>query len=103
MARGLFMAEKRDSAGCDLPSAAFLAGCTLLLQPLLAWLFATKIFGLPPLLAHSAVLIAALPTGTGPFMLAELYRRESDITATVILVSTVLSVLTISLYLAIAA
>jgi hypothetical protein len=48
------------------------------------------------------VLIAALPTGTGPFMLAELHRRESDVTATVILVSTVLSVLTISLYLAIA-
>jgi predicted permease len=35
-------------------------------------------------------------------MLAELYRRESDITATVIPASTVLSVLTISLSLAIA-
>jgi malonate transporter len=102
VALGLFMAEKRDPAERDLPSASFLVGCKLLVQPFLAWVLATKVFDLPPLLAHSAVLIAALPTGTGPFMLAELYRREADITATVILVSTVLSVLTISVYLAIA-
>ena len=103
VALGLFMGETRDAAERDLPAAALLVGCKLLLQPLLAWFFATRLFGLPPLLAHSAVLIAALPTGTGPFMLAELYRRDSNITATVILASTVLSVVTISLYLAIAA
>ncbi|RVR01195.1 AEC family transporter, partial [Enterobacter hormaechei] len=31
-----------------------------------------------PLLVHTAVLLAALPTGTGPFMLAEFYRREAS-------------------------
>ena len=44
--------------------------------------------------------MAALPTGTGPFMLAEFYRREADLTATVVLVSTVLAVVTVSAYLA---
>ena len=71
-------------------------------QPAITWLLATRVFGLPPLLTHGAVLMAALPTGTGPFMLAEFYRREASITSTVILVSTVLSLVTITVYLAVA-
>jgi predicted permease len=55
---------------------------------------------LTPFLTHACVLLAALPTGTGPFMLAEFYRREADVTGRVILVSTVLSVLTVAAYLA---
>jgi predicted permease len=47
------------------------------------------------------VLLAALPTGTGPFMLAEFYRREAGITSTVVLASTVVSLATISAYLAV--
>jgi len=83
-------------------TAALLVAIKLVLQPLLAWVLATKVFFLSPLLTHCAVLIAALPTGTGPFMLAELFRREAEVTATVILVSTVLSIVTITAYLAIA-
>jgi hypothetical protein len=64
---------------------------------------ATAVFGLSPLLTHVAVLLAALPTGTGPFMLAEFYQREADITSNVILASTAASVLTVSGYLALAA
>jgi malonate transporter len=48
------------------------------------------------------VLLAALPTGTGPFMLAEFYQREANMTSRVILASTVVSVVTLSAYLAIA-
>jgi hypothetical protein len=55
------------------------------------------------LLTHVAVLLAALPTGTGPFMLAEFYQREADITSNVILASTAASILTVSGYLALAA
>ena len=65
-------------------------------------MLASAVFGLSPLLTHAAVLLAALPTGTGPFMLAEFYRREADVTSNVILVSTVASVLTVSGYLAVA-
>jgi predicted permease len=59
------------------------------------------VFALPPFLATTAVLMAALPTGTGPFMIAEFYGREAGITARVVLVSTVLSLLTITAYLAV--
>jgi predicted permease len=43
-------------------------------------------------------VLAALPTGTGPFMVAEFYRREAGITARAVLVSTVLSLVTVTLY-----
>ena len=102
VALGLFLATKRESAGQDIGSAALLVGFKLILQPLVTWVLATAVFDLSPLLTHTAVLLAALPTGTGPFMLAELYRREADITSKVVLTSTVVSVLTISGYLALA-
>ena len=50
--------------------------------------------------AATAVLLAALPVGTGPFMLAKLYEREPAITSRAILLSTVLSVISVSLLVA---
>lgn len=99
---GLFMAAKRENTDRDVGSAALLMGFKLVVQPVVTWALATAVFGLSPLLTHAAVLLAALPTGTGPFMLAEFYRREADVTSNVVLASTVASVLTISGYLAFA-
>jgi len=105
VALGLFLAQRRRSpggAGRDGHAriAALLVGLKLAAHPLLTYGLGRTVFDLPPLLLHTAVLMAALPTGTGPFMLAEFYRREADLTATVVLVSTVLAVATVSLYLA---
>jgi malonate transporter and related proteins len=102
VALGLFLADKRESGERDLKSAGLLVGLKLLAQPALTWALAAKVFSLNPLLTHTAVLLAALPTGTGPFMLAELYRREAGVTSRVVLTSTVASLLTISGYLALA-
>jgi malonate transporter and related proteins len=102
IALGLFLAAKREATERDIGSAALLIGFKLVLQPAVTWIMATAVFGLSPLLTHVAVLLAALPTGTGPFMLAEFYQREADITSNVILVSTAASVLTLSGYLALA-
>jgi len=44
--------------------------------------------------------LSALPIGTGPFMLAELYQREAAAMSRAILISTTGSLLTISLILA---
>jgi len=99
VALGLFLAEERKPATPDTGPAALLVGCKLVLHPAVTWALALA-FRLPPLLTHAAVLIAALPTGTGPFMLAEFYDREARITSRVVLASTVASVLTISAYLA---
>ncbi len=101
VALGLFLAAERkpSTAAAGKGHAAVLVTLKLLLQPLLTWLLARFVFGLPAALTHAAVLLAALPTGTGPFMLAELYRRPAQVTSRVILVSTLLSLLTVSGYL----
>ncbi|HTW27111.1 MAG TPA: AEC family transporter [Acetobacteraceae bacterium] len=102
VALGLFLAEHRGAERSSGSAAALLVGLKLLAQPVVAWVLAVAVFRLPPLLTHTAVLLAALPTGTGPFMLAELYRREADVTCRVVLASTIGSVLTVSGYLALA-
>lgn len=100
VALGLFLAEERGAARAGRGAAAGLVGLKLLLQPAVTWVLAALVFGLPPLLTQTAVLLAALPTGTGPFMLAELYRRDGAVTSGVVLASTVASVATVSACLA---
>jgi len=100
VALGLFLAEKRDAAERDLTTATLLVGFKLLLQPAVTWIIASLVIGLSPRLVQTAVLLAALPTGTGSFMLAEHYRREASVASSAILVSTVISVFTLSAYLA---
>ena len=104
IALGLFLADNRKAgsqpAGARVETA--LVALKLLAQPAVTWLVAVPLLGLPSAAAHTAVLLAALPTGTGPFMLAEFYEREAVRTSRVVLATTVLSVATLSLYLAIA-
>jgi predicted permease len=97
---GLFLAQKRP-AGEQRQTGltATLVALKLVVHPALAWLLATTLFPLDAPARHAAVLLAMLPTGTGPFMLAEFYGREAGVTARVILISTVLSIATISAYL----
>jgi predicted permease len=99
---GLFLAEPRVVAPADRRTSAMLTLAKLILQPAVTWVLAFKVFTMPPVLGTMAVLIAALPTGTGPFMLAELYRRPAIVTASTILFSTIGSILTLALFLAIA-
>ena len=100
---GLFLAHasaQQKQNLTDIRKVAFkLTIAKLVLQPLLvAWL-AFWVFDMPTELAMMAVFLAALPTGTGPYMLAEFYQRDALITAQTVLLSTVLSLLTLSLLL----
>lgn len=100
IALGLFLAGRpARKNGNDSMTVTLLVMLKLVVQPALTWWFATQIFSLPALLVHTAVLLAALPTGTGPFMLAEFYRREASVTSKCVLISTVISLFTISVYL----
>ena len=103
VALGLFLAAERAGAERHVGATTLLVAIKLVMQPVVAWVLASFVFHLSPLLTHAAVLLAALPTGTGPFMLAEFYDREADVTCKVVLVSTIFSVLTVSAYLAFAA
>lgn len=91
---GLFLAQAQPG-GAGRPVARLVAG-KLLLQPTVTAILAFWVFSMPPLWTWCAVLISALPIGTGPFMLAQLYGRAANTTSRAILLSTVLSVITIS-------
>lgn len=69
----------------------------LLFHPLLAFILVNWVFDVPPMWAAAAILLAALPVGTGPFMVAKLYNREPAVTSEATLLSTVLSVFTVSI------
>jgi len=99
VAIGLFLAQKQGKT--TVPLSMGLVLLKLLVQPAVAWYLAFHVFEMPPLWAKSAVLLSALPTGTGPFMLAELYRKGAAIASRTILWSTTGSVITISVWLAI--
>jgi hypothetical protein len=91
---GLFLAQKQEGATEGVLGLVLIK---LVAHPLLTWLLAFRLFHLPPLWANSALLLSALPTGTGPFMLAEFYRREASVVSRAILLSTLGSLVTLSL------
>lgn len=94
---GLFLGQKtaKPTAGEGNPWP--LVSLKLVGQPLLTWLLAFKVFALQPMWANAALLLSALPTGTGPFMLAEYYRREAGLISRTILISTLCSLVTLTL------
>jgi predicted permease len=95
---GLFLAQTRpagDVRGGGREVLAIVA-LKMVLQPLITGLLVFAVFDLPRLWSSAALLLSALPVGTGPFMLAKLYDRKAAVTARAILLSTVLSLLTIS-------
>ncbi len=71
----------------------------LIIQSLVAWLIAGPILDLPILWVNAVVILAALPTGTGPFMLAQYYNTDGRIISRVVLLTTIGSLLTLSLFL----
>ena len=99
VALGLFLAAERQPGTTSIRLTGALLLLKLIGQPVVTWILAVPVFHLPPSLATTAVLLAALPTGTGPFMLAEFYGRQAAVTSRVILLSTLVSVLTVSAYL----
>ena len=98
IALGLFLAEKRAARISNLGIPLLLAFAKLIVQPAVAVGVALAL-RLPASTTGAALLLSALPTGTGPFMLAELYGREASITARTILITTLASIVTIALFL----
>lgn len=91
--------ENNPNTQATKNDAWLLSFAKLILQPLLvAWL-AFYVFELETQLAWMAVFLAALPTGTGPYMLAEFYKKDALITAKTVLDTTVLSLFSLTLLL----
>lgn len=90
---GAFLAHKQSGSA---KGSLGLVGVKLIVHPLITWMLAYYVFHLPPLWANAALLLSALPTGTGPYMLAEYYAREASVVSRTILISTIGSIGTLS-------
>jgi len=95
---GLFLAQ--SPARSSSPAVVQIILLKLFIHPIIVGVLVLFIFDLPPIWAWTAILAAALPVGTGPFMLASLYRENPAVSARAILISTIGSVITISLIIA---
>jgi malonate transporter len=96
---GLFLAQE-SVVSHDAASIAKLVAMKLILQPAVTAFLAFYVFTMPPLWSHSAVILSALPIGSGPFTIAKLYGLEAGVTSGSILASHVFAVLTVSLLVA---
>ena len=93
---GLFLMQKSKAA----PIQTWGISVTkLVLQPAIAWVIAGPILELPTMWLNAVVILSALPTGTGPFMLAQYYKADGSVISRVVLITTVGSLLTLSLFL----
>jgi len=108
---GLFLAQNRGvgddgrsgahhQTRVDVARILAIVALKMLVQPLVTGVLVFAVFDLPRPWSTAALLLSALPIGTGPFMLAKLYDREAAVTSRAILLSTVVSLLTTSLLVA---
>jgi predicted permease len=91
---GLFMVGRTMTAGAR--EVAWLAALKLAIHPLATWLLATQVVRLDPQWTRAAVILAALPTGSLVFVLAQQYGVYTQRATSAILLSTLVSILTLS-------
>jgi hypothetical protein len=80
----------------DLGEIVWQTCVKLLIHPLLVFLCVTYVFTLEPFWAQSAVLLAALPTGSSVFIVAQQYNVAVRRASATVALSTAVSVLTLS-------
>jgi len=88
--------QKSKAAPSQTWSIAF---AKLIIQPVIAWVIAGPVLELPALWLNAIMILSALPTGTGPFMLAQYYKADGSVISRVVLLTTVGSLVTLSLFL----
>ena len=94
---GLFLAGSPGKIAW--PVVTPLVAAKLIGQPAATWLLGRYLLPLPPGDLAIAVILAALPTGTGPYMVADLFQRDGAIVANGVLLSTIVSIATVTVLL----
>lgn len=83
-----------------ITEASMVSVVGLVIHPAIAWVLTAKILGLAPEYVQASVVITAMPTGINSYIFASLYNRAVGTAASSVLLSTVLSVITITGWLA---
>ncbi len=94
MSIGALLAQPAPAGGAATPLTTIVVA-KLVVLPAICAALAIGVFRLPPVWATTAVLLNALPTGTGPFMLAEFYGRDVARASRIMFVTTLLSLATV--------
>jgi len=87
----------------DLPQTLVMTVCKLVALPLAVWLLARHVLQLDALWVAVATVNAAMPTGANVYLLAQRYDTYVARTTSTVLLSTVCSIVTLSVVLAILA
>ena len=96
---GALLVSYKISSG--LGEVGMVSVSKLFLHPVIAYCIGRFIFDLPPELLNPVVIMAAMPPGMNVYIFANIYERAQGVAASIVLVSTVLSILSISMWLVI--
>ena len=78
---------------------SYLLPIKLIVHPLLMYFLLIQIPDLDKVWLHSAVLLAALPTATNVFVIAQQYSIWEERASSAVVVSTAISIITVTTYL----
>jgi predicted permease len=81
------------------PQAMAMATFKLMIHPAIAWIIMVPVLKVDHDLARYGVLLAAMPTGINAYVFATYYNRAVNVATNTILITTVASVLTVSVWL----
>ncbi len=90
----------RYALKAETGEALLISAFSLIARPTLAWLMTAQVFGLPEPFVRAAVLMAAMPPGVNGYVFAALYDRAVGTAASAVILGTVLSLGTITAWLA---
>lgn len=84
----------------ELGEAVVISSLSVLLHPGIAYVLSHHVFALDGDYTRAAVVMAAMPTGLNGYIFAARYNRSEKTCASIVLIATVMSVLTIPIWLA---
>ncbi|MBD3624091.1 MAG: AEC family transporter [Rhodobacteraceae bacterium] len=84
----------------SIGEAAMTSVLSLVIHPAITFILAYFVFGLQPLFVKAAVTIAAMAPGVNTYICATLYARAEGAAASTVMLATILSLLTTSVWLA---
>ena len=71
----------------------------LIVHPTIAWVLMVPVLHVDPDIARYGVLLAAMPTGINAYVFATYYNRAVNVATNTVLISTVASIVSVSLWL----
>lgn len=90
----------RYALKAEIGEALMISVFSLVVKPGLAWVVADAVFGLPEPFVQAAVVLAAMPPGINGYVFASMYDRAVGTAASAVLLGTMLSIVSITLWLA---